>query len=106
MTNEDVGIETPNSDQGPLSESTSQMVKKCLDIIEEYRRGDCAPLSKVATIGKITDILTSVSPRLTEIETNDSLGSYLGIIDQHDRIRDAARENGPGRSETDRKSVV
>jgi len=82
------------------------MVKKCLDIIEEYRRGDCTPLSKAATIGKITDILTSVSPQLTESETNDSLGSYLGIIDQHDRIRDAARENGPGRSETADESGI
>jgi hypothetical protein len=100
MTNGDVGIATPTAEEGPLSESASQMVKKCLDVIEEYRKGDCTPLSKAAVIGKVTDILTSPSPQLTESETNDSLRSYLRIIDQHDRIRDTAGENGAGRSET------
>jgi hypothetical protein len=100
MTNENVELGTPIADQGPLSESASQVAKKCLDIIEEYRKGDSTPLSKAAAIGRITDILTSISPQLTESETNDSLGSYLRIIDQHDRIQITASENGLGRSET------
>jgi hypothetical protein len=100
MTSEDVGFAAPNADQGPLSVSRSQMVKKCLEIVREYRKGDGTPLTKAATIGKITDALTSLSPQLTERETNDSLGSYLRIIDQHNRTQDTAGENGAGRSQT------
>src|ERR1700720_343769 len=104
MTNGDVRIATPNADQKPLSESASQMVKKCLDVIEEYLKGDCPPLSKAAAIWKIADILTSPSPKFIENKMNDSLGSYLRIIDQHDRIQVTAVENGPGISETADKS--
>ena len=82
------------------------MVKKCLDIVGEYRKGDGTPLSKAATISKIADALTSISPELSEREANDSLGSYLSIIDQHDRTQIAAGENGAGRSQTADESGI
>jgi hypothetical protein len=102
MTGNDTGNETPISSQGPIpdTESTPQVGKACLDIIEAYRKGSCNPLDKASAIGKIAETLTSTAPKLTETEVNDSLGTYLQIIEQHERSLEAARINGTERSET------
>ena len=59
------------------------MAKKCLDILEEFRRGGCTALDRVSVIGRIAEILTSATPVLPESEVNDALGSYLNIVEQH-----------------------
>jgi hypothetical protein len=100
MTENESRNTTPIPEQGPLSQSSSQMAKKCLEVIEEFRRGSCTPLQKAGVIGKITEILTSATPQLTETEVNGALGSYLGFIKQHEQSVDAARANGT-RSETE-----
>ena len=81
--------------QGPQTESTSQMGKKCLDFIETYRKGPRTPLANAAVIRDITTALTTATPQFSEAEINDALGSYLKIIVQHDKsIETAAQGNG------------
>ena len=91
--------ETPAAEQGPLSESISQMGGKCLAVVSDFRKGQCTALDKVRTISAITDILSSASPPLVENEINDSLNTYLEIIDQHERSLTAGRARGSDRSE-------
>ena len=97
------GTDTENgtTSDGPLSESTSQMAKKCLETIEEFRRGGCTALDRVSVIGKIAEILTSATPELPESEINDGLGSYLNIIEQHVQNLDSDRNRGLSRIEPD-----
>ena len=93
--------ENNTTTEGPLSESTSQMAKKCLDIIEEFRRGSCTALDRADVIGKIAGILTSAMPELPEPEVNDALGSYLSIVEQHVQNLDSERDRGLNRIESD-----
>lgn len=86
------GIDTRNgttTTKGLLSESTSQMVKKCLNIIEEFCKGSCTAVDRASIIGKVTEILTSGKPALSESEGNDILGLCLSIIEQHVQALDS-----------------
>jgi hypothetical protein len=82
-----VGTETPD----PLGEPALQMAQKCLGLIKTYHKGARTPLHKSAIIQDITTSLTSGTPQqFFESEVNDTLGSYLKIIDQHDRSIESA----------------
>ena len=95
-------IETPNPTEGSKAVSVSQMAKKCLNFIDAYQKGPQTPLSKAVTIGDITVALTTAMPEFSESNINDALGSYLEIIEQHDKLIAAAGENGgePGGAKT------
>ncbi|KIM72975.1 hypothetical protein PILCRDRAFT_15638 [Piloderma croceum F 1598] len=82
--------------QGPQTESASQMGKKCLDIIEAYRKGPRTPLANAAVIRDITTALTTATPQFSKAEINDALGSYLKIIIQHDKSTEAAAQHSNG----------
>jgi hypothetical protein len=73
---------------------------KCLEAVSVFWKGKCTALDKVGAIRGITNILSSASPPLTETEINDSLETYLQIIEQHERSLAAARTSGSERSET------
>jgi hypothetical protein len=82
MPQDVVELETPDSS----GESPPHMAEKCLQLIENYRKGSRTPLDKAAAIRDITAMLTSGSPqRFSESEINDALGSYLQIIEEHDK---------------------
>jgi hypothetical protein len=89
---------------GALQTEPSQMAKKCLNIIKKYRTGTQTALGKVTIIQGITSLLTSGADRLSETKVNDTLGSYLRIIEQHDKSVNIterhASSRGMERSET------
>ena len=97
------GTDTENgtTTEGPLSESTSQMAKKCLNTIEEFQRGSCTALDRANIIGKIAEILTSATPELPEPKVNDTLGSYLSIVEQHVQNLDSEHDHRLNRIESD-----
>ena len=99
----DTDSENGTTTEGPLSESTSQMAKKCLDIIEEFRRGSCTALDRVSVVGKIAEILTSATSELPESEVNVALGSYLNIVEQHIQNLDSDCDCGLSRIEPNNK---
>jgi hypothetical protein len=72
------------------------MGKKCLDIIEAYRKGPRTPLANAAVIRDVTATLTTATPQFSEAEINDALGSYLRIIIQHDKSIEAAAQGSNG----------
>jgi hypothetical protein len=90
--------------EGPQTESTSQVAKKCLEIIETYRKGPQTPLAKAAVIRDVTTTLTSTTPQFAETEVNDALRSYLKIISQYDRLAQAA--SGCGDGDTDASATL
>jgi hypothetical protein len=62
------------------------MAEKCLQLIKNYHKGSRTPLDKAAAIRNITAMLTSgSSQQFLESEMNDALGSYLQIIEEHDK---------------------
>jgi hypothetical protein len=67
--------------------------KKCHDAIEKYRKSGRTPIEKVEAISNIASYLSATAPHLTEGELNDSLGTYLKIIEQHDRSVKAAADS-------------
>jgi hypothetical protein len=70
----------------PSGETATHMAEKCLEFVEAYRKGSRTPLDKATTIQNITEVLTSGSPQqFPKSEVNDALGTYLGIIGQHDK---------------------
>jgi hypothetical protein len=82
-----VESETPDS----LGESTLHVAKKCLKLVDTYRKGSRIPLEKAAAIRDITTALTSGTPQqFPESEVNNALGSYLRIIEQHDKSVEVA----------------
>jgi hypothetical protein len=94
----DVGSRPPSPSQGPQTESTPQVAKKCLKAIETYRKGPWTPLTKAAVIQDVTTTLTSTTPQFTKAEVNDALGLHLKIISWCDWSAEAA--SGHGNSET------
>ena len=75
------------------AEPASQMARKCLEIIETYRRGTRDPLSKATAVQGITSLLTSAADELSESEINDALGSYFKILEQCDKLVDIGDRN-------------
>jgi len=100
----DVEVRSPISTGATQTKFPSQMAKKCLEIIEKYRTGTRTALSKVTAIQEISSTVTSGADELSEAEVDDALGSYLRIIEQHDKSIDVAARNasngGTDRSET------
>ena len=82
MTADDT-VNTPTLIMGPLSESTSHVGKKCLDVIGDFCKGGCTALDKATCIQQVADILTSTMSQLSEAKVNNALGLYLKIIEQH-----------------------
>jgi hypothetical protein len=89
------------SAESQASSSASQVGKKCNACIEKYRRSGRKPVERVGAISDIVSYLTASTPELTDDELNDALGSYLKILDQHDRsIEASSGAIPPARSET------
>jgi hypothetical protein len=97
----DVTEQTPNTETGQSSEDvpTSEVAKKCLDLVEAYRRSERTVSNKAGSTREIITALAATTPELSEIEFNDSLGTYLSMLEQHDRSiadsRDSEREREP-----------
>jgi hypothetical protein len=92
-----LGQSQPDEQPSP----SSQVSKKCLDHVEKYRKGARKPVDKAATIQNIVSLLAGTTPELTEDELNDSLGTYLKILEQQDQaIVDAMTSGEPLRPET------
>ena len=71
-------LKTPNS-----QETAAHMAEKCLGFIKTYHREPRTPLDKATIIQDITTTLISGSPQqFPETDINDTLGTYLKIIDQ------------------------
>src|ERR1700729_3423834 len=95
MTNEPT-VKTPNSEteQSTSMVPTSQVAKKCLNVIEAYRKSG---RDKAVLTCKILSALADTMPLLSESELNDMFGTYLSILEQHDRsIADAQDRNVSG----------
>jgi len=79
------------------------VAEKCLELIDTYRKDSRAPFDKAATIRDITTALTSGMPQqFPKSEVNDALGSYLRILEQHDKSVEAT----VSRSETADKHSI
>ena len=92
----DETTETPNS-QTESSEgvSESEVAKKCLDVVETYRRSEHKSSDKAVATRDLVAALSASTPELSDPEFNDSLGSYLTMLEQHDRaILDARGASG------------
>jgi hypothetical protein len=74
-------------DPSPL---TSQVTRKCLESVEKYHKSECKPVDKVVAIHNIATHLATTTPQLTDDEINDSLRTYLAIIDQHKALIERA----------------
>jgi hypothetical protein len=81
MTNEPT-VETPNSEteQSTSTVPTSQVAKKCLDVIEAYRKSGRKSADKAITTREILSALADTTPPLSESELNDTFGTYLSIL--------------------------
>ena len=87
MTEHDL-VETPNSQTEQSSEgtSTSQVAKRCLESVEKYRKSERVSIDKASATRELVAALATSTPELSESETNDSLGTYLSMLEQHDRV--------------------
>jgi hypothetical protein len=102
--NTPIPVETPESEDSILA---STMAKECLKIVDTYRKGPRKPIGKASAIHEITGTLTAATPQLTEDELNDALGTYLKIIEQHDRaVMHAMASANEERSETERETPI
>ena len=81
----DETTETPNS-QTESSEgvSESEVAKKCLDVVEAYRRSEHKSSDKAVATRDLVAAVSASTPELSDPEFNDSLGSYLTMLEQHD----------------------
>ena len=84
MTN-DVSIGAPNSQTQSSTgdESTSQVAKECLKIVEDFGRCARRSIDKASATRDLIDALTSSTPELADLEFNDTLGTYLSMLEQH-----------------------
>ena len=64
-------------------ETVSQVVKECLKIIEDFGRSTWRSINRASATHDLIDTLTSSTPELTELEFNDTLGTYLSMLEQH-----------------------
>jgi hypothetical protein len=99
----DAGSRSTSPSRAPQDETASQVAKKCLEIIEIYRKGPHTPLTKASVIHDITTTLTATATQFTESDINDALGSYLGIINQCDATEIIA---GGDNGETERSRTL
>ena len=90
----DVGIQAPNSqtESSAGDVPASQVAKECLKLVEDYRKSHRRSSDKAATTRDLIESLTASTLELSEADFNDSLGTYLSMLEQHDRsIDDATR---------------
>jgi len=88
MTEHDL-VETPNSqtEQSSKGTSTSQVAKRCLESVEKYRKSERVSSDKAySNPRELVAALNTSTPELSESETNDSLSTYLSMLEQHDRV--------------------
>ena len=85
MTEHDL-VETPNSqtEQSSKGTSTSQVAKRCLESVEKYRKSERVSSDKASATRELVAALNTSTPELSESETNDSLSTYLSMLEQHD----------------------
>ena len=82
------------------------MGKKCLNIIEIYRKGGQKLMDKVLLIAELLSALATTTPELSDSKLDDSLGSYLDMLEQHDRSVAAAFERTDRRvNETEEDTI-
>ena len=84
MTN-DASIGAPNSQtqSSTEDESTSQVAKECLKIIEDFGKSARRSIDKASATRDLIDALASSTPELAELEFNDALGTYQSMLEQH-----------------------
>ena len=59
------------------------MVKECLKIVDDFRKSARRLIDRASVTRDLIDTLTSSTPELTELEFNDTLGTYLSMLEQH-----------------------
>jgi hypothetical protein len=100
-------VTTPILEESGVRTFVSQVTKKCLDAIEKYWKSTRRPTNKVVAIHDVSSYLATAMPQLTEDEINDSLATYLTILEQHDKaIKNITGVQSSDRSETFDDSVV
>jgi hypothetical protein len=106
---EDGAVQTPNSqtEQTAMGISSSQVAKACLKCVEDYRKSSWKSSDKVCATREIIDALSSSTPELAEHKFNDSLGTYLSMLEQHDRsIGDTGGNQDNGDYEAEESHLV
>ena len=101
--------QTPNSQTEQTAEgiSSSQVAKECLKCVEDYRRSSRKSSDKACATRDIIDALSSSTPELAEHEFNDSLGTYLSMLEQHDRgIGDTGGDRDDANYEAEESHLV
>jgi hypothetical protein len=105
----DVTEQTPNTETEQSSEDVpaSEVAKKCLNVVEAYRRGERKASNKAGSTREVIAALTATTPELSEVEFNDTLGTYLSMLEQHDRsIADSRDDERAREPETEENLVV
>jgi hypothetical protein len=75
--------ETPNTQTQQLNKDVSapHVAQDCLEIIEEYRKSERNGTAKAGATCGLVSALASTTPELTEQEFDDSLASYLSMLE-------------------------
>ena len=103
MTN-DASIGAPNSQTQSSTddESTSQVARECLKIVEDFGKSARRSIDKASATRDLIDALTSSTPELPELEFNDTLGTYQSMLEQHSlSVGDNGRDQGDQNHETE-----
>jgi hypothetical protein len=81
-------IQTPNTETEQSTEAvtTSEVAKECLTAIETYRRGERRSSDRASTTRKLVVALSAAMPEFSDTEFDDSLGTYLSMLKQHDQF--------------------
>jgi hypothetical protein len=97
----DETTQTPNSQTESLvGVSKLEVTKRCLNVVEVYRRSEHKSSNKVVATHDLIMALSASTPELSNPELNDSLRSYLTMLEQHDQaILDAQGASGPEEAE-------
>ena len=89
----DAGVQAPNSqtESSAGDVPASQVAKECLKLIEDYRKSSHRSSDKASTTRDLIELIATSTLELSKVEFNDSLGTYLSMLEQHDcGIDDAA----------------
>ena len=103
MTN-DASIGAPNSQtqSSTEDESTSQVARECLKIVEDFGKSARRSIDKASATRDLIDALASSTPELPELEFNDTLGTYQSMLEQHSlSVGDIGRDQGDQNHETE-----
>ena len=89
----DAGVQAPNSqtESSTGDVPASQVAKECLKLVEDYRKSSRRSSDKASTTRDLIESIATSTLELSEAEFNDSLGTYLSMLEQHDHgINDTA----------------